>query len=155
MDQRVVVTGTWEFTVPAGWVSSDGSPEGQDFTSYVGKGMATNPIAFLATRMTDPDNKDNWAPKALTAQLQERHLPDGSCCNEEKEKTMKTRLALVLDADATLLELQSATLTQEDIDDGCDPANVDIHDIVGCLYSGAIKGIDYTVVEQKSEEIDE
>lgn len=87
MDQRVVVTGTWEFVVPAGWVSSDGSPADQSFTSFCGEGMATNPLAFLATRMTDPDNKNNWLPKAVTAQLLEKHLPDGSCCNEKKEKT--------------------------------------------------------------------
>lgn len=67
---------------------------------------------------------------------------------------MKTRLTLVIDVDdVTLLELQSASLTAEDINDGCDATAVEVHDIIGGLYSGFIKDTHYTVVEQKSEEM--
>jgi hypothetical protein len=66
---------------------------------------------------------------------------------------MKTRLTLVIDVeDTTLLELQSMSLTQEDIDDGCDPTDVDVHTLFGCLYNGDIAA-HYIVHAQSSEEM--
>lgn len=77
--KKIHVTASWEFSVPAGWVSSDGRPEDEDFTSHVAQGMVDNPLALLATRMTDPDNKNNWRPKAVSANLVIKHAADGSC----------------------------------------------------------------------------
>jgi hypothetical protein len=74
--KKVLLSATWEFIVPEDF------PNSVEPAEMIGEMMRSNPVAFLATRMTDPDNKNNWQPKTITSTLHVKHDRHGKCCED-------------------------------------------------------------------------